>query len=536
MDNNNNQYDVTASQLEPEISRDVTASQLEEPINDFYVDDFDNWFDEEYDNKTLEIINSDICFPGKTTTKNSDDSDDSNDSNESEYIYVEDIILADVSELNAVFIIQYQCSLSHFIKAMIENITKTYHQPFDSKGSKWTESNNNSDIAIKSEPEIKIYHENNINTSPKNNIFIPQKIYARTKLLNIDEPLSRLNSKNVNKEKLISETKLKDIISYLSWISNSAELLAKRIDQEILIHKSDLGSVPTLTRSSYVFCRKSTQCKHFYNKQELPTCTNHHYVHSLLKYDIDSVIIFLKYIYDNDMDITIDQLNDLYSSIKTICFVTKNMQKEIYHIHYLTKKNSEIYHRANNNVDIHRKSNYVKTDFVNNSDVQYRPRTFSFEKKNSLEKSPIKGGFMHSKIPPLTEYLSTLSHKSVEDDISAIELKSKPIHINFTKMEENKNDQMCIHNKPNFLVHKEDSFSRHGPKINFSQQENMLHPQYPQGVSITPPPYDITLSPFLMQRKQQKKLKKSNQFNTVNFPEEVKSPFASNPFINKVVK
>jgi len=146
--------------------------------------------------------------------------------------------------------------------------------------------------------------------------------------------------------------KMQNIIEYLHWISLASENLAKRIKQELLIYHPE--QKPAIIRSSYNFCTKYTQCKNFYSRHETPNCKEHHYVHSLLKYDVDSVIVFLKYIIKNNLTISKEELNNLYLSIKTICFVTRHMAKEINYIDYITKNNSETFHR-NNPIELNRK-------------------------------------------------------------------------------------------------------------------------------------------------------------------------------------
>ena len=144
--------------------------------------------------------------------------------------------------------------------------------------------------------------------------------------------------------------KIQSIIEYLEWISLACETLAKKIGQELLVFEEDK---PSIVRSSYNFCIKYTQCKNFYSKYETPNCKEHHYVHSLLKYDIDSVIAFLKYVIKNNIVMSKEELNNLYLSIKTICFVTRHMAKEISYIDYITKNNSETFHR-NNPIEINK--------------------------------------------------------------------------------------------------------------------------------------------------------------------------------------
>ena len=151
--------------------------------------------------------------------------------------------------------------------------------------------------------------------------------------------------------------KMNDIVQYLTWISNTSEILAKRINQELLVYVPD--GKPSIVRSSYNFCTGCTQCKKFYRKHEIPNCKEHHYVHSLLKYDIDSVIIFLQYIIKNNIMMNKEELNNLYLSIKTICFVTRHMAKEISYIDYITKNNSETFHR-NNPIDLTKKKTVTK--------------------------------------------------------------------------------------------------------------------------------------------------------------------------------
>ncbi|XWV26634.1 hypothetical protein QJ857_gp0427 [Tupanvirus soda lake] len=151
--------------------------------------------------------------------------------------------------------------------------------------------------------------------------------------------------------------KMQSIVEYLTWISLSAETLAKRINQELLVYKPD--PKPCIVRSSYNFCTKYTQCKNFYSKHETPNCKEHHYVHSLLKYDVDSVIVFLNYVIKNGLTMTKEELNNLYLSIKTICFVTRHMAKEISYIDYITKNNSETFHRSNP-IELNKKKNITK--------------------------------------------------------------------------------------------------------------------------------------------------------------------------------
>ncbi len=161
--------------------------------------------------------------------------------------------------------------------------------------------------------------------------------------------------------------KIKDIISYLKWIANSCESLANRIGQALIIYNE--STKPSIIRSSYNFCSKSVQCKNFYSKNELPTCKEHHYVHCILKYDIDSVIHYLEYVIKHSVVMSDEELNNLYSSIKTICFVTRHMSREINYIHYITKNNSNCFHR-NNPADFKKKNCHIKKNQIQKKNFQ----------------------------------------------------------------------------------------------------------------------------------------------------------------------
>ena len=190
--------------------------------------------------------------------------------------------------------------------------------------------------------------------------------------------------------------KMSDIVDYLSWVSNVSKILARKIGQEIIPYIPN--SPPSIVRSSYNFCTRYTQCKNFYSKYEQPTCKEHHYVHSLLKYDIDSIITFLQYLIKNKLNISPDELTNLYLSIKTICFVTKHMAKEIYYIDYITKKDSEKFHRSNP-IDLGRKKNNFKKLLAQN----IRSTPPSQEKVSKKKIIPVKKNIIVNRFSVLSD-------------------------------------------------------------------------------------------------------------------------------------
>ena len=485
--------------------------------------DFDDWFGE-INESSLDIVNQKLIMDQELLGVDYDqrhvstNSDETN-SDECEYIYVEDIIKTDLTELATIHIIQYECSLAHFIKAMVENTNKTFYDfseeirisqnnsdktllKYDVElglGSKeissersevrptgsseqsevrLTGSSEQSDVRPTGSSEqsevrptgsseqsevrptgsseqsdvrptgsseqsevrptgsseqsdvrptgsseqsevqptgsfthiqsgllptpglIPIYISTN-----SISLYTNQKRFSKLKSIKYADENSKLESIKVS-DKLMTVARLTDIIIYLEWISSASEILSNRIKQEILKYVPPMDStIPPIVRSSYIFCIKSTQCKNFYNKDEFPKCKNHHYVHSLLKYDTDSIIMFLKYIIDNGLELTIDQLNNLYLSVKTICFVIRNMQKEICYIHHITKNNSEIYHRCNP-IDLCKKTSYPKPNWNN-----------KFEKN----KYPIRGGFIQSNRYNRLHLLNKLNQVDQVDQVDGVD-------------------------------------------------------------------------------------------------------------------
>lgn len=138
---------------------------------------------------------------------------------------------------------------------------------------------------------------------------------------------------------------LENIQEYLYWISKCSKNLANRIGQPL--HKQPYTGI---TRSSYNFCRDSVQCSRFYDLSHKPTCNYHHYVHAQLKMDVDSVIQYITQYSTGGGEL---DTKNLLSSIKTICFVTRHMAKEMHYFHNviadmtLDSNASELYHRNN---------------------------------------------------------------------------------------------------------------------------------------------------------------------------------------------
>ena len=200
----------------------------------------------------------------------------------------------------------------------------------------------------------------------------------------VQELLEEKNNSNKNEfyETLLTQDKINSIIEYLEWISNCCENLANRIGQTL--HEPIIQPKPSIIRSSYNFCSNTSSCKLFYQKSEYPACNEHHFVHSILKYDIDSVIKYLKYVLEENIVINNEEYTNIYSSIKTICFVTNHMRVELWRIDFVTKHESEQYHK-NNSFDIKKKNTNI-TGKTNNKHSRNNNFNNQKNKKNNGNK------------------------------------------------------------------------------------------------------------------------------------------------------
>src|ERR1700733_14741234 len=205
------------------------------------------------------------------------------------------------------------------------------------------------------------------------------------------------NTNSLGYQNELNLDKLNDIIIYLKWISDASKVLATRINQNLLsTYQNKFKNMkPTIIRSSYNFFNSYLQCKKFYCRNDIPTCTDHHYVHSLLNFDIESILNFIKHALDTSLKLTSDEINNLYVSIKTICYITKHMAKEIGYIDYITKKKSEFFHR-NNPIDFDRKkipNNSLKQIIDDRNLRRYNDHHFTNVGKKNIRSSKISDKF-----------------------------------------------------------------------------------------------------------------------------------------------
>ena len=203
---------------------------------------------------------------------------------------------------------------------------------------------------------------------------------------------NKIKSNKQNYRKELYPEKLEDILMYLKWIGDSSEILMKRIGQTKIEFRYDPNN-PKIVRSSYNFCHKSVNCKNFYEKNAEPTCDEHHYVHCLVKYDIDSLSSFIQHVISMGGVLAQEDNHNIHSSIKTICYVTMRMSKEINYLHYFTEENSEMYHR-NNPICFEKKlrrlrpSGSPSANFYNTQKVNSRNSSFDEPSASNKNEKP----------------------------------------------------------------------------------------------------------------------------------------------------
>lgn len=146
---------------------------------------------------------------------------------------------------------------------------------------------------------------------------------------------------------------ISDILTYLIWMSNTSSLLARKIMQP-KIYKDKNKNI--ISRSSYIFCDETVDCKKFYGKSE--SCKKHHYVHSIVKNDIDTLITFIQNKIGNNISFSDNDKIDILISLKTIYFVFSHMSREANYINNLHnnfdnvhKNNINIKNISNNNIN-----------------------------------------------------------------------------------------------------------------------------------------------------------------------------------------
>ena len=124
------------------------------------------------------------------------------------------------------------------------------------------------------------------------------------------------------------------ILPYLEWIEQISKALAVRTHQPFVTYTK-----PTIVRSSYDFCEDGCRCTQFYTVGP-PVCHRHHFVHHILRDDVESVIRVLK------RGCNAIELKSITCSVKTITYVTRRMQGELEYLEQIGP-DAELYHRHN---------------------------------------------------------------------------------------------------------------------------------------------------------------------------------------------
>lgn len=212
-------------------------------------------------------------------------------------------------------------------------------------------SNNNNEIRD-------LYIEDIIKIDPKKMILV-ELIQNQCNVAHYcQEFFEHINKYEINNEML------NDLLIYLEWMYSVSSFLANLIGQQLIPFRSQ--KIPIITRSSYDFCEDYVACKNFYNEYPFATCKKHHYVHYLLNHDLSMLINFLKHVIDEQRFFSLQNINSMQISLRTICYVTRHMSKEITYI-YEKRKNEYFKYHRNNDMEQKKKNNkiIIKQDFSN---------------------------------------------------------------------------------------------------------------------------------------------------------------------------
>jgi hypothetical protein len=149
--------------------------------------------------------------------------------------------------------------------------------------------------------------------------------FSNTSLTKIIEYQTTVSKylKSYLKQDIITNDEEKDkFINKLKWLHKSSEFICNKQKLQLINHEKNSNF-----RSSYKFCKYGYSCKHFIKNNKIinpigSNCTDQHFVHNYLVYDIKNVIDYL-------LTNAAPDYNELTKSFNTIYFVFNHMKEEI---------------------------------------------------------------------------------------------------------------------------------------------------------------------------------------------------------------
>ena len=139
----------------------------------------------------------------------------------------------------------------------------------------------------------------------------------------------------------------KFFIKLLSWLEISSNKLSNKIKLKKIIHPFLNTKIPSIPRSSYKFCNFKDSCQYNYDDKK-EGCYADHYVHNMVRADIEALIKYININSDND---SVLHNKEIIKCINTVSYVIHHMYDEL--------KNVCLYCKDKNNIDKYHKNRHV---------------------------------------------------------------------------------------------------------------------------------------------------------------------------------
>jgi hypothetical protein len=195
------------------------------------------------------------------------------------------------------------------------------------------------------------------------------------------------------------DNNINKFISMLEWMLNASNILIKKSGQYEYKYNKYSQSVnpktgkPKIIRSSYKFCEKAHDCCYFYEKNKYSGCSSQHYVHNIVKNDINSLYEYFKWFNEERKNIRIDTIDnddliEINKSMNTIFYVVTKMYNELFYVdHYSSGKSEELHKvshlKKNDNKNVKNVKNFTSNRQYNNKKVTNMDKSINNDGKIS---------------------------------------------------------------------------------------------------------------------------------------------------------
>ena len=166
------------------------------------------------------------------------------------------------------------------------------------------------------------------------------KKYNSIEILKMEDLIISYLNKYVVQNNILQK---KFFINMLTWLELSSNDLSNRIKLKKITHSFLNSKIPSIPRSYYKFCNFKDSCQYNYDDKK-EGCYADHYVHNMVRADIEALI---KYINSNsDSDIVIHN-KEIIKCINTVSYVIHHMYDELKNVclYCKNKKNIDKYHK-----------------------------------------------------------------------------------------------------------------------------------------------------------------------------------------------